>query len=462
MKPQNVRHTKPEPNYQGKMKKRTNLCAAVFFNLLFSSGLVLVGLTFARKACANEPLDFGGQVFSNVYLPTHDSPQTKIQQTQIASWINLIWPVHESLTGKLDALVFDNLNSQIVRSDGISTLGAHVSLREASIENHTNSWRSRWGVIYKPWGKSDGINPTDYFALKDESILGLDEEIKKLGQLGTWIQYIPHQGDSRWSFEFRWSIDQHTSYSGLAASDLSTSYKLVKNNDTPRNSFAVRAAWTGDGWDGDIIAFHGTLARGILTEQRRLSIVAPYTELALTREPVSAAGGNLSFAIQDFLIRIEASRVWSQNDLSGVPLHNLSRFEGVVGVEKSYLERFRAQIQTVVNHYDSLQAQQSIDLVDSLIQAQNELLLETKLQTQVFESIRLSYENTLSDWSGEVMMMTALNAAPSFVLRPKIQYTPKPNLKLTSGLDYLGGAKDRQLGSQTSRRNFTFEVKYIF
>ncbi|RYZ67305.1 MAG: hypothetical protein EOP09_11265, partial [Proteobacteria bacterium] len=141
-------------------------------------------------------------------------------------------------------------------SKPVSHLRAEV--REATLAYSVPSFEIEVGQLFLPWGKADGVNPTDYLTAKDYTLYTPDDLRRKKGAPGAHLKWSPNGGDSPFSVDAVW-IAKNAQSSLFLPSDR-VPPGLTLSNEQSGNSGgegALRASYQGDGWDASLSGFRG-------------------------------------------------------------------------------------------------------------------------------------------------------------------------------------------------------------
>lgn len=136
------------------------------------------------------PFPFTGRIYTDQYVLTNSESNQTLAQSSASIWLDLDSHTDKGMgarfIGQFDFLYRD-LNHPTETS-------VFYQLREAYVSYLSEGSDLRAGQQIIPWGKSDGINPTDYFTAKNYTLLNPDDEVKRTGAPAlNWI-FTPEAG----------------------------------------------------------------------------------------------------------------------------------------------------------------------------------------------------------------------------------------------------------------------------
>jgi hypothetical protein len=167
------------------------LNALIFASLIFAQGV------FADEMVApHEPYAFpvGGRVYTDQYGYTETR---KFVQSSYSVWLDLDSKTENGL-GERFIGEFDVFAKSMEKQSSWSTYG---QIREAYVSYLGEGYDIRLGQQIIPWGKSDGINPTDYFTAKNYTFLNPADEVKRQGAPGASLSFTPEKGTSPFTIQ---------------------------------------------------------------------------------------------------------------------------------------------------------------------------------------------------------------------------------------------------------------------
>jgi hypothetical protein len=418
------------------------------------------------------PLDssgstLNGRIYTDHYLYTSGSKPGSFEQSSLSGWIDYDQH-HETGFGVRAIGQFDLIATSITEPDQ-PRLIAH--LREGYASYLGTGLEVRVGQQIIPWGKSDGVNPTDYFTAKDYTLLNPDDEIKRQGAIAASVSFTPESGASPFTFQFVTLANYPQSKLLIPDQAIPSGVSFQKYPDSPtpfltKNfEFGGKLSYQKSDFDCSISAFSGYSAFPEYLVDRSNFSVKPINPAE------KAVGGDASFTVGSYVIRLETALHLPENGSASDPMAGLvqpNHWDSVVGAERPIGDDFRIQAQFLMRWYtdytdpviDSGNAKLN-QLILGVAQA-NSLILNYQYQSNPGATFRFSYANDHSNWNADLFLIGYFAKNQDFLLRPQVGYTPITNLKLALGADLYGGDASRPLGALKSRSATFFEARYLF
>ncbi|MBS1959798.1 MAG: hypothetical protein JST80_10025 [Bdellovibrionales bacterium] len=428
------------------------------------------GPAFA-KTTKNNPIEwsFHGKAFTDQYIYTQGPYQGELLQSSLSFWpeveakINDQWSAKGVLAANLFFKSLNDLNNVIGKAD----------VREAYLTYQKPGWEIRAGQLIIPWGKSDGINPTDYFTAKDYTFYVPDDELRRRGDLSLSVSFTPKKGDSPWNLQAVFQARYPQIHLLIPDTTLPAGLTLVK--DAPDSRYfnpedvqgGARLQYLGTSFDFSISAFRGTSA----FPEYQLNQVANTIQAFHTQE--TAFGSDASFNVgESSVVRIETALHMPDNGTDSDVSFGLVEpwhWDTVIGIERPVFMDFRVTAQFLVRHHlyykDPLTFNDG-NPVSSAIQQQvgryNALILNYPDQTNPGVTFRFAYASDTSNWTGEVFLVGYLESDSHYLLRTNVGYKVIEDLKLMAGADIYGGNENKTFGALKDRSAVFFEGKYLF
>ena len=426
----------------------------------------------ARGSEAETPHDvftLNGRTYTDAYILT--SPKTNannLEQFSGSIWFDLNYRP----TSDLGAHVVEQLDFFAQDLNHPNSGSVQSNLREAYVSYSKPGHEIKVGQQIIPWGKSDGVNPTDYFTAKNYTLLNPDDEVKRIGAPALHYNFTPDQGNSPLNFEV--VVQAYYPQMKLLIPDtaIPNGLQFQKYPNTPTafqgNSmeYGFKLSYLKSDYDFSISAFKGF-------SQYPEYIFNPRTLAVSPINPAERAfGADASFTTGAYIVRLESAVHILDNGSSSDPLYGLvepNHWDSVIGVERPFLTDFRIQVQFLYRYHleyedPSLNASPvpMLNQIQQTVAQANALILNYQRQSNPGATLRLSYSNETSNWSGDIFLLGYFGGGQDHLLRPQIGYTPVTNLKLQAGLDLYGGAESRPLGALHDRSDAFFEAKYQF
>lgn len=324
------------------------------------------------------------------------------------------------------------------------------------------------GQLLVPWGKTDGVNPTDYLTGRDYTLLSRVEEFRRIGAPGLLAAYTPNAGSSPFQItavfnaayaQNRLLIPRTAIPNGLVVDTDPESPDLARENF----EMAAKLAYLGASWDASLSAYQGRNHFGqFVYDGNRV-------ETVFVRQ--RAWGGDFSVTLEDFVLRLETAYFWMRDGGMGAgdqALTQPNHWDAALGVERPLGDRFRLLVQALYRYYPNLPNSQEYTEVNPVSTAirrgvakANALLVNYQDRSRLGGTLLLSYTSPEGDWESR------LNLVGNFVggdyrLSPEVSYRVFENARVFAGAEYYGGPQDRPLGALQDFRAVYLEGQYIF
>lgn len=436
--------------------------------------LLLAAVASMHSAQAQEKsYSFSGRAFADLYRGTENNRET-FQQLSASLWLQGDARLSEPLSARAiyQGDFFEGQNSRLTGDRG----GTHLRnrLREGYVEYFRKGWQLRAGKQIIPWGKSDGINPTDFLSAKESDFLNHDSEVTRVGGVSLLASFTPRQGNSPWNFtaviqpvfpEATYLLPPTALPAGVTLIETQTPQGSVKNTE-----YAGKVAYTGEGWDGSLSYFYGFDHRAELIKISHAVLSPTDLRIRLSRafHRIRAVGADASFSRGDWIYRAESAYSVTENHEGNNPLITPSHWSTVLGAERPLGSRFRVNGQLVSRYFprytDPRQAR-GPDAVSTLINqriaAANALLQQYQQKWETAATLRVGYTAELTGFTAEVLFYRSLNQN-DYYLRPLVSFALAESLRAYLGYDHYGGSQGRSLGSLQSYNAVFTELKYLF
>ena len=348
----------------------------------------------------------------------------------------------------------------------------NLFFREAYLSYSDESSELKMGQQIISWGKSDGINPTDYLSAKNYKFLNPDEEVKRQGSVSLNYSYTPNQGASPFNYQFVFQANHPETKLLIPEQKLPTGINFKADSEAApifsndAMEFAFKVSYLKSSYDFSLSYFHGFAH---LPEY----FFNPVTLSIVPFHPKeNAFGGDASFTWNDFIWRAESALILLENGSESDPLRGLvepNHWDSVVGVERPFLSDFRVQLQMLYRYHFAWQApqdfqaqNQALTQIYRAVGSANALLLNYLEASNLGATLRIAFSNETSNWSADLFLLGYFSTNQDYLLRPEIAYKIMDNAKLTLGADLYGGSANRPLGALKSKSVAFFEAKILF
>jgi hypothetical protein len=413
-----------------------------------------------------------GRIYSDYYIYTQDLSYGEVAQSSLSAWLEYDSQADDSTKKDLGVHIVGQGDLFYRDLNHPGQTSARFHLREGYISYLSDETVLRVGQQIIPWGKSDGINPTDYFTAKDYTLFNPDDEVKRLGAPGLSWGFTPDQGTSPFNIQavfqayypqMRLLIPSQAIPSGVAVSKYASSPEAFSENAM---EFGFKVAYLKSNYDFSFSYFQGytPFAEYVFdVAQNRVSPVNPKQK---------AIGGDASFTLGEYVVRIESALLMPENGTDTDPLFGLVEpwhWDTVAGIETTFAQDYHAQIQGTVRHHlyyqlpsDSIGGSAQTRAIQQAVGRANALILNYQQQTNVGATFRVGYASDTSDWTADVFLVGYFMNGQDYLVRPQVSFKPMNNVRLMAGADLYGGEEGRPLGALKDRSVGFFEAKYVF
>lgn len=367
----------------------------------------------------------------------------------------------ESLSARLEARgslfrkSIEKPHAWIIRGD----------VKQANLAWRSPGWEARAGQLLTPWGRSDAVNPTDFLAGKDYTFLATRDELRRVGAPGARVSFVPSEGNSPLEVTGVWHARYAQSKLLIPTSGVPSGIAIQTEPDSPRlfgdrQEWAVKLAWLQSSWDVSLSYFDGRSRFG--------QFVWDGSRVDLRYLPVRAIGNDFSVAFDAFVLKGESAYYFydvGKRGTGDLALTQPDHFEGVLGVERPFGERFRVLAQLLYRLHPSLRDSQTYvgatpietAIVRGVARA-NALIQNYQDRSRLGATFLLGWNEEEGNWTAELAAVGNF-VGGDYVLRPKVARKLGDSLRASAGLDFYGGPEDRPLGSLRSYRSAFVEAE---
>lgn len=434
---------------------------------------LLIALGARAEEISDPALTLSGRAFAGLYRGTENTKQT-FQQLSASLWLQGDARLSEPLRARAiyQGDFIEGANSRLTGDRS----GTHLRnrLREGYLEYFQNGWQLRVGKQIIPWGKSDGINPTDFFSAKESNFLHHDSEVTRVGGVSLLSSFTPNLGSAPWSFtaviqpifpEASYLVPPSALPTGVTLSEAMAPERSFRNTE-----LAGKMAYSGESWDSSLTYFYGFDHRPELTKISHTLLSPTDLRIRLGRafHRIRAFGMDASLSQGHWVYRLESAYTITENDRGENPLITPTHLDSVIGAERPLGERFRVHGQFVSRffprHRDPRQATGADAIstrINQQIAAANALLQQYQSKWETAATLRVGYTQELIGLSAELLLYKSLNES-DYYLRPLVSYALAESLRAYLGYDFYGGSTNRPLGSLQSYNAVFAELKYSF
>lgn len=338
------------------------------------------------------------------------------------------------------------------------------NVREASLNFSQSGVDLSVGQLFIPWGKTDGINPTDYFSAKDYRFLSSEDLFRKRGFVGSSFGWTPDNGVSPVRFDFVY-VHQYAQTAFNLSSDLIPAQTTIDSQKVTNQEkeWATKVSYTGSGWDFSLSTFSGknhffqfkpTLtSSGILLQKKYYNR--------------QSFGFDFSKSFSDFVLRMEGA--YSLEKGESEMLTQPNHFDGVLGIERGFGDRVRLIAQILFTKYESWSDPKStyigVSATDTTLGRSvafaNATLLNYQNEMNTGATLNLQFNSVDELWKMELNGLYYFENKNA-LFKPLIAYKISDLMKIQLGAEIYSGESTEPLGSLRSQSNLFSELKAFF
>ncbi len=433
----------------------------IVFNLLLFAFSI-----FAFADEESQKFILSGKAFTDIYFPAQ-SDGRGYRQVSESIWLNLNYKPSDQNRAQIE-FVGNHFDRSVKNSNGT---GFFTNIREAYIQHNANWMSLKIGKQINPWGKTDGINPTDYLTAKDSTFLNPDEETKRIGSTSMYFKLNPEDFPLVTTAVFTPIATHSIVYykpellpTNITMNDFQTPSAKISNSEE-----ALKFEFNKSNWDISISAFRGfNHTPEFFLSSSSGTILAPTYVITPTIRKASAIGSDFSIAFDDWILRTETAYWKTENKNGENPLIQPSHLDSVIGLEKPFFTDFRIQPQFIVRYFPKYKSPNDVtgsNLIEEagnkIVATTNGLILNYQDRYRPSSSLRFAYNPQAFDWDAELYFVYNFKGKDSF-LRPKFSYLWNDFLRLTLGWDRYAGNSTRPFGANKNLNSIFLEAKVSF
>lgn len=406
--------------------------------------------------------DWGGKLWGN-YLAKLDSITDNHTELNAGGILRIKNNLSENVSFKFEGIAYEvqspllyaphrNLNSGEVFSE-INELNFSLSM---------GSWNLKIGQLITSWGKSDGLNPTDFLTGKRNILLVTDDQVTRRGHLSAMLEWLPDQGASPWSVQ-QWIVGKHSQTDVLLNQELIGDFVTISSTQSSKRiETATKISYAGQGWDFEYTYFSGVNKTPIFIQN---SFNLFPLQLKLTPKYVRQNGHGLNLVkdFEDFIIRFEGAYT-QREDVENVDyIKNPNRFDLIAGLETSFFETHRMNIQGVVHHYPDYSLSLASNQLQEQIQILNRFILAQHLQTRLGYLFIYHFEPTdFNQLKFKFSWLNYFHQEDSNLFTPQIDYQFNNNLNFQIYGLIFKGSSNAPFGALEDLSSIGMGANYLF
>ncbi len=423
----------------------------------------LIFLLLPFFAHANESnLDWGGKLWGN-YLGKADALVEEHTQMNAGGIFHIKTSLHESLSVKFEGLAY-RVQSPLLYAPlkDLNSGDFFSEINEFNLSLKRDSWNFKIGKLITSWGKSDGLNPTDFLTGKRNILLVTDDQLIRRGHLSSMVEWLPNDGASPWSIQ-QWIVANHSETDVLLNQELiGDNVNISRSEVSKKIESATKISYSGEGWDFDYTYFSGV-------NKTPLYVLDSFNlfplKLKLRPKYVQQNAHGLNFAkdFEDFIVRIETAFIQREEVESVDYIQNPNRLDFITGIERSFFETHRMNFQGVIHHYPSYEQKNPANPLEEEIQLLNRFILSQHLQTRLGYLIVYHFEPTdFNQFKFKLSWLNYFHEENSTLFTPQAEYLMNDHLNFNLYGLIFKGSRNAPFGALEDLSSIGFGANYIF
>jgi len=359
--------------------------------------------------------------------------------------IKLLPSLGANLDGKLEA--------RLTNPD----LGDHGKTKLALLEGylawHIGKADVRLGRQIVPWGRADGINPTDNLTPRDYKVLLPFEEDQRFGLWALKADYALTPDYTLTAFTTPWFESEKVPLTGPAIADRRPVSSLANTE------FAFKLNRTGGAVDWSLSYFHGysPLASAHLPAAGENG-----PSLELRYDKIDVVGADFARNFGRYGFRGELAYFFTGDRNGHDPFVKNPYLFVVLGEDRTFFDNLNINLQFVgrwVSHYSD-----PGDVADPLIRQVSELnALAAGQQDRVSYGLssRIGKKWFNDTLEAEILLFADFTRSSAYI-RPLVTYALADHVKCTVGADLYTGASQTVFGQLKRNQGVFVEMRYSF
>lgn len=343
---------------------------------------------------------------------------------------------------------------RITNPDVVDEGDTETRLLEGYVTMHFLKADLRIGKQIVPWGRADGINPTDNLTPRDYTVMLPFEEDQRFGTTALKV-------DTYLSQEYSLSVFTTPFFtpSKIPLSDDSTVIEMRPASDLSNSEIGIRLNKVGGDLDWSASYFRGF---SLLPNMRFISStpMGPILELHYPR--ITVLGADFARNYGRFGFRGEVAYVDSADDHGEDPTVKNPYLFWIAGVDRTFFENLNVNLQFFQRRVRYFRNPEDIaDPLEHSVAIQNAIIDGERDRISNGISFRVSNKWLHDTLEAELFCVYNLTRNDRF-WRPLLSYAFDDHWKGTLGGEFYRGADDTQYGSLKSNRGVFAELRYGF
>ncbi|HUO57295.1 MAG TPA: hypothetical protein VMV05_03865 [bacterium] len=349
------------------------------------------------------------------------------------------------------------LNLHVLEPNFLTGGQAAFNLVEGYLAFHLGSLDARVGKISVPWGRADGVNPTDNLTPHDYTLqLPFDEDLR----VGLAALKLDYYLDEELDVTLFTTPFFEPSRFPLPGAGGGVSYRVTTPDQTLQNEeVGVKLNKTGGDWDWSVSYFHGFRS---LPDLGLASEGAGATVVGVSYSPMDVFGADFAHNLGPFAIRGEAAYTRPEKAPAG-DLNRLQPFVmAVFGLDRSFDQELNVNLQIIGRFATDFAGLPSTP--DGFRNQVNELnrIVNNQQDANSYEiSFRVGDKWMNEALGAEVFGVVDLTRNDSYI-RPSVNYAFNDQWTGWVGWDIYRGDANTPFGLLEPTQGFFSEVRYAF
>jgi hypothetical protein len=359
--------------------------------------------------------------------------------------IKLLPSMGSALEGKLEARL---MNPEL--GDHGET---HPTLLEAYLTWHIGKADVRVGRQIVPWGRADGINPTDNLTPRDYTVLLPFEEDQRFGLWALKADYALTTDYTFTTFTTPWFEPAKVPFAGAAI------VKQEPATSLANTEFAFKFSKTGGAIDWSLSYFHG------FSTLPSLSLPASSennSRLIIRYDKIDVLGADVARNYGRYGFRGEAAYFFTDDQNGHDPFVKNPYLYFVLGGDRTFFDNLNVNLQFVgrwINNY--VDPENIIDPATQSVAVENAIIASQQDPVSYGLTSRIGKKWFNDTLEGEVLVFADFTRLDSYV-RPLISYAFTDHIKGTIGAEFYTGGSQTVFGQLKPNQNVFAELRYSF
>jgi hypothetical protein len=349
------------------------------------------------------------------------------------------------------------LNLYVLEPNFLTGDPAAFNLVEGYLTFHMGSLDARVGKVSVPWGRADGVNPTDNLTPHDYTLqLPFDEDLR----VGLAALKLDLYLDEELDVTLFTTPFFEPSKFPLPQAGNGVSYQVALPGQTLQNEeVGLKLNKTGGDWDWSVSYFHGFRS---LPDLDLGSESAGSTVVGVGYSPIDVWGADFAHNLGSFAVRGEAAFTLPERAPTG-DLNPIRPFVmAVFGLDRTFDQELNVNLQIIGRFITDFSPLPSVS--DSFEAQVNELdrIVNNQQDANSYEvSFRVGDKWMNETLGAEIFGVIDLTRNDCYV-RPSVNYAFSDQLTAWAGWDIYRGDANTPFGLVSPTQGFFSEVRYSF